>query len=92
MDLNEIFRLPNVILVDYPTFVFNTTKQELVLNPEWDRNDITEVCTCKLELFKSLEEIIEMINENELVAILKNSIEPILDIEYNFSIKYKIIK
>lgn len=92
MDLNEIFKRPNVILVDYPTFVFSVKDNDVIRNPEDETKGQTIQYNCDVEGFKTVEDIVTMLDGCNLVVVVKNSLRPSPVPEYDFLLRYKKIK
>jgi len=92
MDINEIFRRENVRLTDYPTFVFDLGANDVVRNPFDDVNRQTIIFNCPIEGFKSIEDIIKMLDESKLVVVVKDSLRPSPVPEFDFFLRYKKIK
>lgn len=92
MDINEIFRRDNVLLSDYASVVFSTKTQKLVTNPLDEVDGQTLFYHCDVVGFKTIEDIIKMLDESELVIVVKGSLKPSPVAEFDFFLRYKKIK
>jgi hypothetical protein len=91
MDINKIFNKGNIIISNYNPFVFNRKTNKIVLNDDDDKSN-TEIITADIHGFKNIEDIVLLLSRHKLIIVIKDSLRPASIPEFDFFLRYKIIK